>query len=114
MLFWMGKTAFSGGTCQSSTSFGWGQGQDTGVIRATPSRRQEGVARGGGTGPKSHPLVTELGSESPVSDGGPVVLGGGTSGRRDRCSLGRGLQNLNLEGVMLACELLRWYSQTLE
>ena len=65
------------------------------------------MARGGGTRPKPHPLVIELGSESPVS-------GGGTSSRRDRCSLGCGLQNLNLEGVMLACELPRWYSQTLE
>lgn len=70
---------------------GVGQGQDTGVIRSTPSRRQEGVARGGGTWPKSHPLVTELGSESPVSGAGPVVWDGGTRTRGDRCSLGRGL-----------------------
>ena len=110
----MGKTAFSGGTrilCQRSTSFGWGQGRDTGVIRSTPLRRQKGVARGGGTGLKSHLLVTELGSESPVS-GGVLWCWMGVPAVEETCSLGRGLQNLNLEGVML--ELLRWYSQTLE
>lgn len=60
---------------------GAGQGQDTGVTRSRPSRRQKGVARAGGMCPESHPLVTELGSESPVSGGGPVVWDGGSSSR---------------------------------